>query len=99
MTLDVKDNTYLDGELFYTITSINESSNGQTIASTTEPIAIPTGTNTIAIGTGVFAGPTTSGLKHNYTINIIRNAAVDQNMDRTFNAKFYVAQSASQSKK
>ena len=99
VTLDVKDNTYLEGELFYTITSINESSNGQTIASTTEPIAIPTGTNTIAIGTGVFAGPTTSGLKHNYTINIIRNAAVDQNMDRTFNAKFYVAQSASQSKK
>lgn len=99
LTLDITNNTYADGELFYTITSTNESSNGQTIATTTEPIAIPTGANIISIGNGVFAGPTTSGLKHNYTVNIVRNASIDQNMDKAFNAKFYVAQSATQSKK
>lgn len=99
VTLDVINNTYVDGELFYTITSVNESSNGQTIAASTEPIAIPSGTNTIAIGTGVFAGPTTAGLKHKYVVNIVRNASVDQNIEKSFNAKFYVSQSASQSKK
>lgn len=99
VTLDVTNNTYADGELFYTISSANESSNGQTIAATTEAIAIPTGTNTLSIGTGVFAGPTTAGLKHKYVVTIMRNAAVDQNIDKTFNARFYVAQSASQSKK
>lgn len=99
VTLDVTNNTYAEGELFYTITSTNESNNGQTIATSTEAVAIPAGTNTIAIGTGVFAGPTTAGLKHKYTINIVRNASVDQDMNKSFNARFYVAQSASQSKK
>lgn len=99
ISLDITNNTYSDGELFYTITSTNESSNGSPVASTSEPIAIPTGSNTIAIGTGIFAGPTTSGLKHKYVVNIMRNASVDESMEKSFNAKFYVAQSTSQSKK
>lgn len=99
VTLDVTNNTYAEGELFYTITSTNESNNGQAIASTTEPIAIPSGVNTISIGSGVFAGPTTAGLKHKYTISIVRNASVDQDTNKSFNARFYVTQSSSQSKK
>ncbi|MCH5167588.1 MAG: hypothetical protein J1F35_06855 [Erysipelotrichales bacterium] len=97
--LDVTNNTYDDGELFYTIISTNESNNGTTIASVSEPIAIPTGANTISLGTGVFAGPTTVGLNHKYFVTITRNGETSQNSDKAINAKFYVSQVVSQSKK
>lgn len=91
-TLVVNNNTYLDGELVYTITSTNESNNGSIITSTTEPVAIPTGTSTIVLGNGVFAGPTTAGLSHKYTITITRANQVDQNTDKAFGAKLFVTQ-------
>lgn len=91
-TLVVNNNTYLDGELVYTITSTNESNNGSIITSTTEPVAIPTGASTIVLGNGVFAGPTTAGLSHKYTITITRANQVDQNTDKAFGAKLFVTQ-------
>ena len=99
VTLDVTNNTYDEGELFYTIISTNESNNGTTIASTTEPIAIPTGVNTISLGTGVFAGPTTQGLKHKYYVTVSKNGETNQNIEKSFNAVVYVSQASSQSKK
>lgn len=92
VTLAIGANTYSDGELAYTITSYNESNNGSTIASTTEPIAIPTGANTISLGSAVFAGPTTSGLSHKYTINIIRTGSQDMNPEQSFNGRFFINQ-------
>ena len=97
--LDVTNNTYADGELFYTIASTNESNNGSIIASSTEPIAIPAGVNTISLGTGVFAGPTTAGLQHKYYVTITRDGMADDNIEKSFNGKFYVSQVISQSKK
>lgn len=97
--LDVTNNTYKEGELFYTLISTNESNNGTTIASTSAPIAIPSGANTISIGTGVFAGPTTVGLKHKYYITITRDAKVDDAQDKTFESRFYVSQASNQTKK
>lgn len=91
-TLVVNNNAYLDGELVYTITSSNESNNGSIITSTTEPVAIPTGASTIVLGNGVFAGPTTAGLSHKYTITITRVNQVDQNTDKAFGAKLFVTQ-------
>lgn len=91
-TLVVNNNTYLDGELVYTITSTNESNNGSIITSTTEPVAIPTGTSTIVLGNGVFAGPTTAGLSHKYTITITHANQVDQNNNKAFEGKLFVTQ-------
>lgn len=68
--LVIDNNSFLDGALVYTVSSINKSNNGNTIASTTEPIAIPTGNSVIKIGTGNIAGPTTSGATHSYVITI-----------------------------
>lgn len=92
VTMTINNNTYLDGELVYTITSINESNNGSVIASTTEPVAIPTGATTILLGNGVFAGPTTTGLSHKYTITITHANATDQNTNKSFDAKLFVTQ-------
>lgn len=96
--LDVTSNSYDEGELFYTITSTNESNNGTTIVSSTEPVAIPTGANTISLGTGVFAGPTTVGLKHKYFVTITREGQVSENAEKKIEAKFYVSQVVSQTK-
>ena len=68
--LIINDNTYSDGALVYTLTSINKSNNGSTIVATSEPVAIPSGKSTIALGKGVFAGPTTNGSTHSYILNI-----------------------------
>ena len=73
-SLVVTNNTFGDGELKYTITSTNVTDNGTTFTSTTDPIAIPTGTNTIILGKGLFAGPVVTGATHTYTINIITNS-------------------------
>ncbi|CDB27986.1 unknown [Firmicutes bacterium CAG:582] len=73
-SLVVTNNTFGDGELKYTITSTNVTDNGTTFTSTTEPVAIPTGTNTIILGKGLFAGPIVTGATHTYTINIITNS-------------------------
>lgn len=73
-SLVVTNNTFGDGELKYTITSTNVTDNGTTFTSTTEPVAIPTGANTIILGKGLFAGPIVTGATHTYTINIITNS-------------------------
>lgn len=93
VTLAINNNTYKDGELVYTITSANESNNGSPIQSTSEPVSIPEGTNTLVLGTGVFAGPTTAGLSHKYIITIYRATQVDQDINRMFDANIYVTQS------
>ena len=49
---NVRNNTYTDGALVYTITSTNTSNNGSTIQTTSVPVAIPTGTSTISLGSG-----------------------------------------------
>lgn len=68
--LIVKQNTYNEGSLVYTITSSNISENGTIIASSTEPVIIPSGESTINLGQGAFAGPITTGATHKYTLNI-----------------------------
>lgn len=70
-SLVITNNSFGDGELKYTITSTNVSDNGTTFTSTSEPIDIPAGTNTIALGKGVFAGPVLNGAFHNYVLSII----------------------------
>lgn len=93
--LVVKNNTYSEGALVYTITSNNTSNNGSTIAATSEPVAIPTGTSTISLGTGLFAGPTSTGSTHSYTITIeFVNTGGDQSADlgKAFEAQLSVTQ-------
>ncbi|MDE6292408.1 MAG: hypothetical protein K2L98_01870, partial [Bacilli bacterium] len=89
--LVVKNNTYADGELVYTITSTNTSNNGSTILSTSDPVAIPSGTSTINLGSGKFAGPVPSGAVHTYTIEIkyVNNEGVEAT-GKTFNAQISV---------
>lgn len=88
--LVVTNNTFLEGELSYTITSINVDNNGSTFQSTTDPVIIPTGATTIQLGKGVFAGPIINGGKHNYVINIITNTG--DNFNKVFEAHLEVSQ-------
>lgn len=76
--LVITNNTYSDGELVYTIISKNISNNGSTIVTPSKPVAIPTGTNTIELGKGLFAGPTTTGSTHKYTVTISVNTEANQ---------------------
>lgn len=95
-TLVVKNNTYSTGALVYTLTSVNTSNNGRTIASTSEEVAIPTGASTISLGNGVFAGPTSTGSVHKYILNIkFKNTGADQTADlgKAFDAQVSITQS------
>lgn len=91
--LVIKENTYANGELVYTITSKNESNNGSTIVATSAPVAIPAGASTINLGSGLFAGPAAKGAKHTYTLNIqYVNEAGETAVDKKFNATISVEQ-------
>lgn len=80
--LAIKNNTYTDGALIYTITSKNVSNNGSTITATSKPVAIPTGASTIDLGKGLFAGPIAAGATHQYTVTItFANTGLDQSAD------------------
>lgn len=90
--LNVYENTYADGELVYTISSVNESNNGTIISEITNPIEISSGTSTIVLGTGVFAGPTNPTAIHKYIVTVRRVKTVDENFDKKFNGKMSVNQ-------
>ena len=89
--LVIKNNTYADGELVYTITSTNTSNNGTTISSTSAPVAIPSGTSTINLGNGKFAGPVPSGAVHTYVVEVkyVNSEGVEAT-GKTFNAQLSV---------
>lgn len=70
INLTVKENTYKDGALVYTLVSENVSNNGTTLASTSAPVLIPSGKSTINLGKGLFAGPTENDSVHKYTLKI-----------------------------
>lgn len=93
INLIVNKNTYSTGALVYTLTSTNSSNNGHTVPSTTKEVAIPSGSSTIAIGSGVFAGPTTSGSVHKYVLTVkFVNTGADQSADlnKNFDAQILV---------
>lgn len=94
-SLVIKNNTFADGALVYTITSTNESNNGSTMVATTEPVGIPNGTSTIVLGNGSFAGPTTTGSSHKYVINITLspNADPQANLGKEFSGQLSTSQS------
>ena len=50
--------------------STNTSNNGVVMVSTSEPVAIKSGTSTIVLGNGTFAGPTSTGATHTYAVKI-----------------------------
>lgn len=91
--INVRNNTYTDGALVYTLTSINDSNNGSTIASSTVPVAIPTGASNISLGSGVFAGPTTAGSVHKYVLVVTFANDHANNYGKVFDASIKVAQS------
>ena len=93
--LVVTNNTYSNGALVYTITSKNVSNNGSTIVATSKPVAIPSGASTIELGSGSFAGPTTTGSTHEYTVTVtFANTGADQSADlgKAFAASLNVSQ-------
>ena len=85
------ENTYGDEVLFYTINAENTSSNGTTVQSSTLPVAIPSGTSTIEIGTGSFTGPIKSA-KHTYTLTVFRAESTEAQPDASFNGELDVTQ-------
>lgn len=68
--LNIKNNTYPEGTLVYTITSKNDSKNGTNIASSNKEVVIPNGANKVVLGKGSFAGPVSTGARHTYTLTV-----------------------------
>ena len=96
-TLHVKNNTYTDGALVYTLTSKNVGNNGQTFKATTKPVAIKSGASTIdlSVTPAKFAGPTPTGSTHEYTLTITYvNTGEDQsiNAGKIFSGQLQVKQ-------
>ncbi len=90
--LKVNNNTYADNQLVYTITSVNESNNGTVIPNNDDRVTIPTGTNSIVLGKGLFAGPIPTGALHTYTINIYVADGIEVSPDAAFDAKLSIYQ-------
>ena len=95
--LVVKNNTFSNGALVYTLTSKNTSNNGSIIKATSKPVAIPTGQSTIDLGKGLFAGPTSAGSTHEYVLTItFVNTGADQTADlgKAIDATLQIAQTS-----
>lgn len=90
--MSIRDNTYTDGALVYTITSVNESNNGSTMSATSVPVAIPSGASNISLGSGVFAGPTTTGSVHKYVLTVTFANDDVNNVGKTFDGSVKVSQ-------
>lgn len=92
--LKVNSNSFENSNLVYEIISTNTSNNGTIIPATTERVAIPTGSNTIILGKGIFAGPLTNGAVHSYILNIyVADDAVVPD-GATFDAKITISQAS-----
>ena len=92
--LKVNGNSFENNQLVYEIVSTNDSNNGTIIPATTEKVAIPTGSNTIILGKGIFAGPITDGAVHKYILNIYVADGVNPADTAAFDAKITIAQAS-----
>lgn len=90
--LKIDNNTYTDGQLVYAVRSSNDSNNGTVIPNNEDRVSIPTGTNTVIVGKGLFAGPIPTGAVHTYTIDIYVMDGVTVASDAQFDAKVTVSQ-------
>ena len=91
--LSINENTYLDNEIVYSISSTNDSSNGSIIPTSEERVTLPTGSNIAIIGKGLFAGPIQNGAIHTYTINIYAQDTIANANGKVFDANIRVVQS------
>ena len=90
--LKVDKNTYEDNQLVYTISSNNDANNGTVIPNNEDRVTLPSGSNTIIVGKGLFAGPITNGAIHTYTINVYVADGVNAPADAAFDASISVYQ-------
>ena len=92
LSLNVLNNGYGDGILYYTVTEENVSKNGTTFKSTSSPVPITPDKNVLGVGT--FVGPIDSSkpATHKYKIDIIRQVDSAVSADATFDAKLVVVQ-------
>lgn len=91
VTLNIKNNTYGDNALTYTITNNSECSS-KPIEPSVKPVSIPAGESSIEIGNGSFSGPVTD-CKHTYTLTITRSAEVETQVgDYSINGELSVTQ-------
>ena len=92
LSLNVLNNGYGDGALYYTVTEENVSKNGTTFKSTSSPVAINPDKNVLGVGT--FVGPIDSSkpATHKYKIDIIRQVDSAVSGDVKFDANLVVVQ-------
>ena len=88
----VNENTFDNNQLVYELVSTNDSNNGTIIPNTAERVTIPSGSNTIVLGKGIFAGPITTGAVHTYILNVYVADGVDAPADASFDGKITIAQ-------
>lgn len=73
--LKIDNNTYPEGSLVYTISTVDHT-NGSPIPTSTAPVTIPSDISELKIGSGAFAGPVSNGV-HSYKLTITRSSDVE----------------------
>ncbi|MDD2409471.1 MAG: hypothetical protein PHD03_01980 [Bacilli bacterium] len=90
-TLVVTGNTFSSNALKYKMTSTNTDGNGTIIPAITIEQNIATGTNTLLLGNGSFAGPTGGAKIHTYALSIYFPSTVSsQNADQDKSFTAYI---------
>ena len=92
--LKVNGNSFENNQLVYELISTNDSNNGTIIPATNEKVTIPSGSNTIILGKGIFAGPITNGAVHKYILNIYVADEANPVDTAVFEGKITIAQAS-----
>lgn len=96
-SLVVTGNTFSSNALKYKMTSTNTGSNGTPIPAITTDQNIATGTSTLLLGNGSFAGPTGGAKVHTYVLSIyFPSTASNQNADQNKSFTAYIKTEAVQ---
>lgn len=97
VSLVVLTNTFSSNALKYKMTSTNTGSNGTVIPAITTDQNIATGTSTLLLGNGSFAGPTGGAKVHTYALSIyFPSTASSQNADQKKSFTAYIKTEAVQ---
>jgi len=96
-SLVVTGNTFSSNALNYMMTSTNTGSNGTPIPAISTAQNLATGTSTLLLGNGQFAGPTGGAKVHTYVLSIyFPSTASNQNADQNKSFTAYIKTEAVQ---
>ncbi len=91
LNLVIDKNTFTTGAIKYSLNSINNEANGQTLPSIIELNSIETGSSNINLGEGYFNGPTNGNKIHTYNLKLyFPETNTNQNNDKGKEIKAHI---------